>query len=96
MVRIRYFKGANMTDLLSKLEQALDPEGLGRTPVHEALLECVRALERLQELAVAIEIKHPEECAHGAGYSLLGQLAQQVSTDGYYALQALAKELEKS
>jgi hypothetical protein len=46
----------------------------------------------LRQYAVNIEKKYPEECVHGAGYSLLGQLAQQVSTDAHYALKELLDE----
>lgn len=49
-------------------------------------LEAAReTLARFTNYAANIEKNHPEECHHGCGYSLLGQLAQQISTDGYYA-----------
>lgn len=43
-----------------------------------------RVSERLRVLgdyAKSILEKYPAECAHGNGYSLLGQLAQQVATE---------------
>lgn len=48
-------------------------------------------LQGLGEYAVNIEKIHPDECAHGAGYSLLGQLAQQVSNEWQWALQREAE-----
>lgn len=45
------------------------------------------ALDGLKNYADNIQRDCIKECSHGSGYSLLGQLAQQVSTDGYYALQ---------
>lgn len=53
------------------------------------LANCVEALDDLRDYAANIQENHPDECAHGAGYSLLGQLAQQVNTDGYHTLTAL-------
>jgi hypothetical protein len=68
-------------------------EGLKRLrPLIEKLAECAEVLDNLRQYAVNIEKKYPEECVHGAGYSLLGQLAQQVSTDAHYALKELLDE----
>lgn len=38
-------------------------------------------LRVLGDYAKSILEKYPAECAHGNGYSLLGQLAQQVATE---------------
>lgn len=61
----------------------------------EALAGAVDALRGLKEYAIAIEKAHPAECTHGAGYSLLGQLAQQVENDAHYALAAVELEVAK-
>ena len=57
---------------------------LSRDSCHKILETC----KALKAYAESIEKNHSAACSHGAGYSLLGQLAQQVSTDLYYALKA--------
>lgn len=64
-------------------------EAARREKLDACLRDCVEALEGLKDYADNIQKNHPDACAHGSGESFLGQLASQVSTDGYYALAAL-------
>jgi hypothetical protein len=52
----------------------------------EQVTALVEALESIKDHSDNIQKNHPDECAYGCGYSLLGQLAQSASTDAYYAL----------
>lgn len=67
---------------------------IAKDPLLLALVEIAETLESLGEYAANIQRNHPDECAHGAGYSLLGQLAQQVNTDAYHALNRLRAMVE--
>lgn len=58
---------------------------------HPSVIAMREALDSLGAYACAIQKNHPEECAHGHGYSLLGQFAQQVGSDAHYALEAFDK-----
>ena len=74
-----------MMSLAMAIAFKLAINAIANDPRVNKILETCKALKAYAE---SIEKNHSAACSHGAGYSLLGQLAQQVSTDLYYALKA--------